>query len=135
MLFLFKLTVSFERSKGMNNRYIPPQDVTSPQDRWNLNCVVYDGGPGNIAVALGQWNENENENTVIAIRWNGNSRAHEEVGNPQSRGHPTWFILPNDFGVAVIKELMVKRAAGNTSVRQDCLAQVIGWMCISQELE
>lgn len=108
----------------MNNRYILPQDIISPQDHWNMECIVYDGSQGNIAVAFGQWDGDN----VIAMRWNGYSRAHEELGNPQSSGHPTWFILPNDFGVAVIKELLMKVAAGNTSVRQDCMEQVIGWM-------
>ena len=114
----------------MNNRYIPPKDATSPQDHWNLSCVVYDGGPGNIAVAFGQWDENE----VVALRWNGNSQPHKEVGNPQSSGFPTWFILPHEFGVAVIKELVLKRAAGNTLVQQNSLAQVLRWMDISQEI-
>ncbi len=116
----------------MDNSYILPQNVISPQDQWNLNCVVYDGGEGEIAVAFGRWNENGNEDEVIALRWNG--IPPKDKGNPTSSGYPTWFILPNDFGFAVIKELVVKRAAGNTSVRQDCLTQVLRWMNISQEL-
>jgi hypothetical protein len=41
------------------------------------------------AVALGYWEGKE----TLAIRWNGDDE--NPVGTPQSRGLPTWFILPN----------------------------------------
>ena len=37
----------------------------------------------------GLWGE------VLAIRWNGSAGA--EIGNPQSRGLATWFIVPEEL--------------------------------------
>lgn len=49
------------------------------------------------------------EETAIGIRWNctENERKNKNqkdkfIGTPNSRGYPTWFILPNDF----LKDLM-----------------------------
>jgi hypothetical protein len=41
---------------------------------WSLAKLTWDGGP------------------AVGVRWNG--VLGEGVGNPQSRGLPTWFILP-----------------------------------------
>lgn len=44
--------------------------------------------PENYSVAVGMWDDRP----CLAIRWN----AYEDrpVGNPHSRGLPTWFIVP-----------------------------------------
>ncbi|MCK4980527.1 MAG: hypothetical protein KAS62_09030 [Candidatus Delongbacteria bacterium] len=104
--------------------YIPPNNVISPQDSWSLNCVIYDEGKGGIAVSFGQWDGNQ----VIAMRWNGTDKPHKGLGNPQSSGHPTWFILPLEIGISVIKDIIVKQATGNTHVNQQCLTTVINWL-------
>jgi predicted membrane-bound dolichyl-phosphate-mannose-protein mannosyltransferase len=82
--------------------FIPSSEVTSPQESWHLIKVIYDAGEGNIAVAYGEW---ENE-SVIAIRWNGTNEPNKGLGNPQSSGHPTWFILPKDFGIAIVDKII-----------------------------
>lgn len=37
--------------------YIKPDYVTSPKALWKLNCVIYDEGEGNIAIAYGEWDK------------------------------------------------------------------------------
>jgi len=73
----------------MASRYRPPTEVHSPKRLWSLIAVLDDNGPNEHALALGRW---QNE-PVLAIRWNGNNEE-EPIGSPQSRGLPTWFILP-----------------------------------------
>ena len=76
-------------------RYIKPKKVTSPQDRWRLNRVVYPGAEGGWSAAEGWWNDSG----VLALRWNGDDDT--PMGNPQSRGYPTWFIVPDELEGAV----------------------------------
>jgi hypothetical protein len=102
--------------------YIKPDNVTSPKDSWKINCVIYDGGEGNIAIAYGEW---DNEK-VIAMRWNG--KNDKLLGNPHSSGNATWFILPNEIGIIIVKDILIKQAAGNSSIHQDCIAEVIKWL-------
>ena len=40
---------------------------------------------------------------VLALRWNG--KAGNPIGSPQSRGLPTWFIVPDQFASALIGTL------------------------------
>lgn len=72
----------------MGSSHIAPKDVISPKAHWVLIDVVADLGPDNVAVAVGRWDGNP----VLAMRWNGS--ATNRLGNPQSRGLPTWFVLP-----------------------------------------
>ncbi len=104
--------------------YVKPDDVTSPKASWKLNCVIYDKGEGNIAIAYGEWHRAK----VIAMRWNGTNDLHKALGNPQSSSNATWFILPLDIGVNVVKDLLIKQVTGDTSVRQDGLAKTIKWL-------
>jgi hypothetical protein len=104
--------------------YIPPDQVISPKDHWELNCVVYDEGEGGTAVAWGSWYGSE----CLAIRWYGTSEPHKGLGNPQSSGHATWFILPSELGVVILRTLIVQQAAGNNCLRQQCLNEVIIWL-------
>lgn len=78
---------------------IRPEDVHSPKAHWNLIAVLDDGsqdGDG-CALAIGRW-----DGAVrLAIRWNGDS--NNPIGNPQSRGIPTWFILPPKYNEAILE--------------------------------
>ena len=65
------------------SKYILPTDVASPRAYFSL-ITVLDAG----ALCLGRWENHP----VIGIRWNGEEEG--PVGTPQSRGIPTWFILP-----------------------------------------
>ena len=70
--------------------YQDPTEVDSPRGRWRLIEVLWDGGDGDDSLAVGMW-----DNTpALAMRWNG-SASEAGVGHPQSRGLPTWFMLPD----------------------------------------
>ena len=69
--------------------YIDPKVVASPKAQWKLIDVLYNGGDDEDALAIGEW-EGERR---LAARWNG-SEQYSGIGNPQSRGLPTWFMLP-----------------------------------------
>jgi hypothetical protein len=82
-------------------RQISATEVISPKNHWSLIAVLDDAGPGGIAVALGKWDQKP----ILAKRWNGDDED-DALGNPQSRGLPTWFILPaGDYSGAIIKLL------------------------------
>lgn len=79
--------------------YIKPGDVVSPKARWKLIAVLWDGGSGEIAYAVGEWDGVPG----IGMRWNGTD--NKPIGNPQSRGLPTWTMLDPDIHLAVIQQL------------------------------
>jgi hypothetical protein len=83
----------------MDNDYVIPVNVVSPKRQWTLVSVLYDSGEGGAAVAMGMWNDNP----VLAMRWNGDEG--NPIGNPQSRGLPTWFIVPDEFRKAILDRL------------------------------
>ncbi len=76
--------------------YIRPMDVHSPKMHWKIVDVVIDGGPGAPAYAIGTWDGERR----IGFRWNGTEDA--PIGNPQSRGLPTWTMLDKSMHPAVI---------------------------------
>jgi hypothetical protein len=80
--------------------YIKPGDVHSPKRHWQLFNVLFDGGDENhpravknttVSFAIGRWDDEP----ALAMRWNG-TKANP-IGHPQSRGLPTWFIVPDQF--------------------------------------
>lgn len=71
--------------------YPDPENVVSPKVAVKDVRVIYDTGEGGWALAKLLWNDSE----ALGIRWNGN--ADNTIGNPQSRGIPTWFILPDEI--------------------------------------
>jgi hypothetical protein len=88
-----------KEAPSMANDYIIPGEVVSPKRQWTLVAVLYDRGEGQAAAALGRWDGEP----VLAMRWNGTDG--NTIGNPQSRGLPTWFIVPNEFRLAMLNEL------------------------------
>ena len=71
--------------------YVDPKDVKSPKNKVSDLCVIYDGGEAQWALAQMKWGDD----LIIGLRWNGTSK--EPIGNPQSHGIPTWFILPDEI--------------------------------------
>jgi hypothetical protein len=67
--------------------YIKPNAVISPKAHWQLSEVLVDCGAGHGAYALGLWQGRPR----IGFRWNGDD--DNPIGNPQSRGLPTWTML------------------------------------------
>lgn len=79
--------------------YMDPKGVLTPKsmisgkievlvDRgewaWSLCRLTWDGKPR------------------LGMRWNGSFRDRS-MGNPQSRGKPTWFILPEEMEPVILK--------------------------------
>ncbi|HWB48963.1 MAG TPA: hypothetical protein VG651_07625 [Stellaceae bacterium] len=91
--------------------YQDPSLVKAPKGAITHLHVIYDGGeqtPGagewsGWSVAELEWHEEP----TMACRWNGSTEnAHvSAIGNPQSRGNPTWFIIPRPLQEAVREKL------------------------------
>lgn len=99
--------------------YIPPSLVTSPKSRIRDLEVVCDAGEGKWAVAKFKWDGRP----VVGVRWNGGSGGAKqpEIGNPQSRGIPTWFVLPDELAEPVMAWLAERDAqapAGDLSAER-----------------
>jgi hypothetical protein len=82
----------------MSSDYVKPGDVHSPRNKWVLIAVLDDGSgkDDGCALAVGRWEEKP----VLALRWNGDK--NNPIGNPQSRGIPTWFIVPEKYNDALL---------------------------------
>lgn len=76
--------------------YIDPRMVLSPKGRVENLTVIFDGGEHSYSVARMDWDKNP----ALGVRWNGGDK--EGLGNPQSRGIATWFILPDEIANLVL---------------------------------
>lgn len=87
--------------------YIKPELVQSPKKSVSELDVIYDGGERSWALAKMKW---DGEKT-IGLRWNGGTEDPKfpHVGNPQSRGVPTWFILPQEIADVVVQMLKLNK--------------------------
>ncbi|MFD2265403.1 hypothetical protein ACFSM5_21045 [Lacibacterium aquatile] len=85
--------------------YISPDLVISPKDSWTLVQVLLDRGEDQAAYALGLWKDRPR----IAFRWNGNNDS--PIGNPQSRGLPTWTMLDEHLHLGVLQLLPLEKQA------------------------
>jgi len=75
--------------------YTDPNTVRSPKGSIKDLKVIYNGGENSWSLAEMKWDGSP----VLAMRWNGGSNnGFPSIGNPQSRGVPTWFVLPNEVG-------------------------------------
>ena len=86
------------------SNYITPDKVVSPRQNWRLIRVLETGAQKDsngdrVAIAIGTWDDAMR----LAMRWNGDDGW--PIGNPQSRGLPTWFIIPGRLNDAVIDTL------------------------------
>ena len=85
--------------------YIDPRLVISPKASVRNLHVLYDGGEfvegdpkSGYAIAEFKWEGSP----AVGVRWNGDERG---VGNPQSRGVATWFVLPPPLAEVARKSL------------------------------
>jgi hypothetical protein len=87
--------------------YVKPELVVSPKALVSELSVLYDGGENNWSLAKMKWDGC----SVLALRWNGGSKdpRFPGIGNPQSRGVPTWFVLPDEIGSATIEMLKLAK--------------------------
>ena len=94
-----------------------PRDVVSPKNHVSNVDVLYAGaGEGGWSVAHLRWDGEP----ALGIRWNGDSAS--PLGNPQSRGIPTWFIVPDELRDAVeraVRELSSPLEAAYKEMARD----------------
>ena len=77
--------------------YRTPDQVISPKASWTLVDVLLDGGENSPAYAIGMWERRRR----VGFRWNGDDGS--PLGNPQSRGLPTWVMLDPGLNEAVLE--------------------------------
>jgi len=75
----------------MSSDYIRPEKVNSPKNHWSYIATLDEAKEDECALVIGKWDSD----IVLAMRWNGTSS--KPLGNPQSRGLPTWFIVPEKY--------------------------------------
>lgn len=103
--------------------YIKPGEVLGPKRYWQLFHVLFDGGPSGdprpevtgTSLAIGRWEGRP----VLALRWNGNEQ--NPIGNPQSRGIPTWFVLPEHDALQILKSPLYNFSDSKIQFAQDFL--------------
>jgi hypothetical protein len=79
--------------------YVEPTMVWAPKASIRSVEVLYNRGPGQWSVARVVWEGKEK----IGIRWNGDNGPG--IGNPQSRGNATWFILPDELEETILSKI------------------------------
>ena len=99
--------------------YLDPNLVTSPKEKVKNVQVVIDEGEDNYSVCLLEWEEKRS----VGVRWNGGSDG--SIGNPQSRGIPTWFILPKPVAKAYLEDLL-KMEKGLSNLKIDKIKEFLG---------
>lgn len=80
--------------------YIDPSAVVAPKAYIRSVEVIHSTGDGGWSVARVGWGVSQR----IGIRWNG-AEAGPGIGNPQSRGNATWFLLPEGLEKAVLNQV------------------------------
>lgn len=80
--------------------YVDPKEVMSPKKRVSGEIeVLVDKGERYWSLCKLTWDGKPR----IGIRWNGGLDSTERIGNPQSRGNPTWFILPEEVADVILQ--------------------------------
>jgi hypothetical protein len=79
--------------------YIAPDEVISPKAYWRLVDVVLDKGEDDCAYAIGMWDNQRR----VGFRWNGNDES--PIGNPQSRGLPTWTMMDRALHHSILRQV------------------------------
>jgi len=88
--------------------YINPSMVLSPKASIRELKVVYDGGEvgdgdwKGWSIATFEWDGSPR----VGVRWNGRD---SNVGNPQYRGVPTWFVLPKPLADQALEAARAER--------------------------
>jgi hypothetical protein len=101
--------------------YIDPSEVTSPQANISRVRPIIDKGAGEWSAALITWNRSP----AVGLRWNGEEmegRKTPHPGNPQSRGLPIWFIVPDEVAPGVLQALL-KHGLGGGDIDADLARQ------------
>ena len=91
--------------------YTSPKEVKSPKISISNLEPIIDGGEWKHSVALLDWEKKPR----VAMRWNGGKGEDGKIhpGNPQSRGLPTWFVIPEEFDIAILGVLKMQGGIGD----------------------
>lgn len=86
-----------------------PEEVLSPRDRIRGLRVTYTNRDEGWSVAEMEWCHRDTGlwRWRVGMRWDG---AEGELGNPQSSGYPTWFLVPEGEITRMIFEHATKLA-------------------------
>ncbi len=105
--------------------YVNPRQVVSPKKSISNLIPIYDGGiyesgveEKGWSVAIMYWDQRP----AVGIRWNGEEGS---PGNPQSRGLPTWFILPDALALPVLKALTHQGLIGGGDIQRQSAEQAV----------
>jgi hypothetical protein len=93
--------------------FTAPETVTSPKGSVSNLRVLLNTGEHGWSLAAMRWEDRD----ALGIRWNGH--AGNPLGNPQSRGIPTWFILPDELAATIrvrVGDSMVGAASASTDI-------------------
>ena len=80
--------------------YIEPNTVLAPKASVRSVEILHSTGSGGWSAARVGWEGSER----VGIRWNGSDDG-PGIGNPQSRGNATWFILPEELERVVLEKV------------------------------
>jgi len=85
-----------------------PANVVSPREKLRNLRIIHTNPDEAWSVAEFEWfHEDDGEwRPRVGVRWDG---ARGELGNPQSSGHPTWFLLPERIDAQAFIELALDR--------------------------
>jgi len=93
------------------SNYTPPIRVISPKTSVSNVRPLLDRGADDWSAALLDWDGQPS----CALRWNGSSPSPDQdphPGNPQSRGRPTWFVIPGELTVPVLEAILAMGPSG-----------------------
>jgi len=76
---------------------MPNPEHVNPHN-FKVDSILYnhDG----FSIAYGEWEKSSN---CIAMRWDGET---DKLGFPQTFGHSTWMVLPENFTISILKILL-----------------------------
>src|SRR6266536_2672110 len=98
--------------------YTDPHLVMSPRASVSNLFPIYDGGEGEFSVALLDWDGGAS----LGIRWNGSDKE-DRVGNPQSRGLSTWFVVPGLLMAGVLQSMLERGLVGGGQIKDKAKAE------------
>ncbi len=91
---------------------VEPQKVLSPKAHVSDLHVIF----SNPEWALAQFNWDGKP--ALGVRWNGSPEEAGDVGQPQSRGVPTWFVLPEELQQIVQTVFLTARKIAESALAQ-----------------
>ncbi len=82
--------------------YIRPEDVISPKEKVKNLKVIVNNFEEDYSIALLEYSGVE----CVGVRWNTTNEEKDNIGTPQSRGVPTWFILPKEIAKVYLEKYL-----------------------------